>query len=51
MNTLTILGAVLIGLCLGLTGAGGTALSLPVLPVLAARRGRFSPTTNEETHA
>ena len=35
MNTLTILGAALIGLSLGLTGAGGSIITLPVLVYLA----------------
>ena len=35
MNTLAILGAALIGLSLGLTGAGGSIITLPVLVYLA----------------
>lgn len=35
MNTLALLGAVAIGLSLGLTGAGGSILTLPVLVYLA----------------
>jgi uncharacterized membrane protein YfcA len=35
MNTLSLLGAALIGLSLGLTGAGGSILTLPVLVYLA----------------
>jgi len=35
MNTLSLLGAVAIGLSLGLTGAGGSILTLPVLVYLA----------------
>ena len=35
MNTLTLLGAALIGLSLGLTGAGGSIITLPVLVYLA----------------
>lgn len=35
MNTLALLGAVCIGLSLGLTGAGGSILTLPVLVYLA----------------
>jgi uncharacterized membrane protein YfcA len=35
MNTLALLGAVAIGLALGLTGAGGSILTLPVLVYLA----------------
>ena len=35
MNTLIILGAALIGLSLGLTGAGGSIITLPVLVYLA----------------
>jgi uncharacterized membrane protein YfcA len=35
MNTLTLFGAALIGLSLGLTGAGGSIITLPVLVYLA----------------
>ena len=35
MNTLALLGAALIGLSLGLTGAGGSIITLPVLVYLA----------------
>lgn len=35
MNTLALLGAIGIGLSLGLTGAGGSILTLPVLVYLA----------------
>ena len=35
MNTLSLLGAALIGLSLGLTGAGGSIITLPVLVYLA----------------
>ncbi|MEN3942367.1 sulfite exporter TauE/SafE family protein [Prosthecobacter sp. SYSU 5D2] len=35
MNTLTLSGAVFIGLSLGLTGAGGSIITLPVLVYLA----------------
>jgi len=35
MNTLAFLGAILIGLSLGLTGAGGSIITLPVLVYLA----------------
>jgi uncharacterized membrane protein YfcA len=35
MNTLALLGALLIGLSLGLTGAGGSIITLPVLVYLA----------------
>lgn len=37
MTPLALLGAVTIGLALGLTGAGGSILTLPILVYLARR--------------
>ena len=40
MNTLSLIGAVFIGLSLGLTGAGGSIITLPVLVYLAGLPAR-----------